>query len=202
MEFHLLNNINNFKFKEILKNDITNTVKNCPKSVFIFDEIDKMPAGILEAIAPMLDHHNNINGVSFRQAVFIFLTNTAGNEISLALAAMMRKGMSRDDVKLYAFEELCQRAAFNLIGGLQHSGVIEASLIDHYIPFLPLELKHVEECIKAEFAKFPFIKGSPEDFKAILDEITMEQETGLFVASGCKRIRKKVEALNAKQKYW
>lgn len=172
----------------------------CPKSIFIFDEVDKMPVGILEAIAPMLDHHDNIDGVSFRQAVFIFLTNTAGYEISLTLAAFMRQGVSRDDVKLKNFEELCQKGAFNIVGGLQNSGVIEASLIDHYIPFLPLEQMHLEKCIKKEFERFPSTFWNPEDINTILEETTMEENTGLFVASGCKRISKKVEALNAKKK--
>jgi hypothetical protein len=30
---------------------------------------------------------------------------------------------------------------------------IEGNLIDHYIPFLPLEEHHVKQCIKAEFRR-------------------------------------------------
>lgn len=35
-------------------------------------------------------------------------------------------------------------------GGLHMSDLIDHNLIDHYVPFLPLERIHVEQCIKAE----------------------------------------------------
>jgi len=37
-----------------------------------------------------------------------------------------------------------------LIGGLKKSALIDSHVIDHYIPFLPLEKVHVEQCIEAE----------------------------------------------------
>jgi hypothetical protein len=44
-------------------------------------------------------------------------------------------------------------------GGFHMSETIESNLIDHYIPFLPLEEIHVKQCIRAEFRhrgeKFP-----------------------------------------------
>lgn len=30
------------------------------------------------------------------------------------------------------------------------SQMIDSHIIDHYVPFLPLEKKHVEQCIEAE----------------------------------------------------
>ena len=35
-------------------------------------------------------------------------------------------------------------------GGLWHSGLIDKNLIDYFIPFLPLEYKHVKMCVRAE----------------------------------------------------
>jgi hypothetical protein len=40
---------------------------------------------------------------------------------------------------------------FVLSGGFHKSETIENFLIDHYIPFLPLEEGHVRQCIEAEF---------------------------------------------------
>lgn len=37
-----------------------------------------------------------------------------------------------------------------LTGGLKKSHLIDSHIIDHYIPFLPLEKKHVMQCIEAE----------------------------------------------------
>lgn len=41
-------------------------------------------------------------------------------------------------------------------GGLQMSDLVEHNIIDHYVPFLPLERNHVEMCIKADLDKHNF----------------------------------------------
>jgi len=33
---------------------------------------------------------------------------------------------------------------------LKKSAIIDSHVIDHYVPFLPLEKQHVEQCIEAE----------------------------------------------------
>jgi torsin-1 len=55
-------------------------VSRCQKSLFIFDEVDKMPPGILDNISYLFDQHSEINGLDFRRSIFIFLTNTGGDE--------------------------------------------------------------------------------------------------------------------------
>jgi hypothetical protein len=48
---------------------------------------------------------------------------------------------------------------FVLSGGFHMSETIGSNLIDHYVPFLPLEKSHVVQCIEAEYhrrgMKFP-----------------------------------------------
>lgn len=41
--------------------------------MFIFDEMDKMHPGLIDGIKPYLDFYDNLNGVSYRKAIFIFL---------------------------------------------------------------------------------------------------------------------------------
>ena len=41
--------------------------------MFIFDEVDKMPEGVLDAIAPYLEYHPHVRGVDYKKAIFIFL---------------------------------------------------------------------------------------------------------------------------------
>lgn len=40
---------------------------------------------------------------------------------------------------------------FQFLGGFEKAAAIAHHLIDHYIPFLPLEQHHVEMCALAEF---------------------------------------------------
>jgi hypothetical protein len=41
-------------------------VSQCEKSLFVFDEVDKMPQGVLDAVKPYLDYHEQIDGTDFR----------------------------------------------------------------------------------------------------------------------------------------
>ena len=41
----------------------------CPHSVFIFDEVDKMREGIIDAIKPFINHYTAIDGVDYRLAI-------------------------------------------------------------------------------------------------------------------------------------
>ncbi len=44
-----------------------------PRSMFIFDEMDKMQPQLIDTIKPFLDYNARVDGVSFRNAIFIFL---------------------------------------------------------------------------------------------------------------------------------
>lgn len=167
-------------------------VKKCPRSLFIFDEVDKMPAGIFESIASLLDHHSNLNGYDFSKAIFIFLTNTGGVEISETLTELTKNGKWRDDTKLYDFEKILEVGSYNLDGGLKDTSLIESHLVDHFVPFLPLERKHVRLCLEKEFYKWgKYPKES--DVTEIIDKfITFDKQTGMYATSGCKTLEKKV----------
>lgn len=56
-----------------LQSWIRGNVSICPRSLFIFDEMDKMHAGLIDSIKPFLDYYELLDGVSYRQAIFIFL---------------------------------------------------------------------------------------------------------------------------------
>ena len=67
----------NLLFQEQLQNWIRGNVSACPHSVFIFDEMDKMHPGLIDAIKPFLDYYEQVDGVSYRKAIFIFLRSVA-----------------------------------------------------------------------------------------------------------------------------
>jgi hypothetical protein len=41
--------------------------------MFIFDEMDKMPLQLLDAIIPFAGYYGNINGVDTRKSIFFFI---------------------------------------------------------------------------------------------------------------------------------
>lgn len=113
-----------------------------------------MPEGVFESLASLLDHHKHVNNIDFRKSIFIFLTNSGGPEIAKALDSAMVNGKYRDQTKIQDFEPILEMAAYNVDGGLKNAGIIKSSLVDHFIPFLPLEKIHVKKCIVTEFGKF------------------------------------------------
>lgn len=68
----------NYYFQTMLKEHLEKAVKDCERSLFIFDEVEKMPPGIFDDISTYLDHHDNVNRQNYRHSVFLFLTNAAG----------------------------------------------------------------------------------------------------------------------------
>lgn len=63
----------------------------------------------------------------------------------------MSYSTSREDTKISDFERVLEISSYNENGGLQKTNLMESSLVDLFIPFLPLERRHVEKCIQEEF---------------------------------------------------
>jgi hypothetical protein len=55
-----------FTFQLHLIDGIRRNVSECNRSLFVFDEVDKIPQGVLDAVKPFLDYHEEIDGVDFR----------------------------------------------------------------------------------------------------------------------------------------
>nr|CAD7415673.1 unnamed protein product [Timema poppensis] len=100
-----------------LQDWIRGNVSQCSRSTFIFDEVDKMPRGVLDAVKPFIDHHEHIDGVDYRHAIFIFLSNTGGSTITKRHLQLWQSGKSREDFELRDFEDLIRKGAFNEAGG-------------------------------------------------------------------------------------
>lgn len=60
-------------FQGQLREAIRDMVLRCPQTLFIFDEAEKLHPGLIDAIKPYMDHYDNVDGVSYRRAVFLFL---------------------------------------------------------------------------------------------------------------------------------
>lgn len=142
------------KYTERINQDVREGLRKCPRSLFIFDEVDKMPPGVFESLTSLVDYNSFVDGQDATQAIFIFLSNTAGVYVSDKLGELIKGGTLREDTKMSHFEQILEKAAYNLEGGLKKTSLIEAHVIDHFIPFLPLEKSHVYKCIEREFKRW------------------------------------------------
>lgn len=108
------------KEKIWLQNDIYQWVKSnvtkCPRQLFIFDEVDKIPPGTLNNLKPLMDYVKSVDKIDFRQAVFIFLSNTGGRLITDNILNLYNNGYRREDIRLSDFENIIAQGAFNEVG--------------------------------------------------------------------------------------
>ena len=95
---------------------IRGNVSRCPQSLFIFDEIDKMPLGMIDGIKAFIDHHESVSGIDFRRSIFLFLSNTGGREITDIAYKAWSEGKARQNISYSDLEHLIRKGAFNEAG--------------------------------------------------------------------------------------
>ncbi|XP_044173404.1 torsin-1A-like [Acropora millepora] len=180
-------------YKKKLKDLIVRSVKGCPRSLFVFDEMDKMPYGLIDVLKPYLDHHHEVERLDFRKSIFIFLSNTGAGLIKQKVLTHWKEGKKREDIRIKPLDEALYLDEFNTKTGFWHSSLIERHLIDYFIPFLPLEQSHIKMCAKADLE----LKGYPvteEILNRVADEMLYSPEDlKVFSKSGCKKVSSKVD---------
>ncbi|XP_078490864.1 torsin-1A-like [Ciona intestinalis] len=180
-------------YKDQLQSWLHGNVSKCGRSIFIFDETDHMPMGLVDSLKPYMGNEPLIHGVDYRKTIFIFLSNTGGKEINKKCYDTWQKGNSRRDIKLSDMEEVLEQVAFNEKSGLKNSGVVEKNLIDHFVPFFPLERDHVESCVMDEVRRLNARRFTSGQMQEIMDELQwMPKAVRLYSKSGCKKIAQKV----------
>ncbi|XP_032758724.1 torsin-1B [Rattus rattus] len=181
-------------YQDQLQKWIRGNVSACGSSVFIFDEMDKLHPGIIDAIKPFLDYYEQVDGISYRKAIFIFLSNAGGDLITKTALDFWRAGRKREEIQLKDLEPVLSVGVFNnKHSGLWHSGLIDKNLIDYFIPFLPLEYKHVKMCVRAEMRA----RGAAVDediVTSVADEMTFfPKDEKIYSDKGCKTVQSRLD---------
>ena len=188
-------------YKKDLKKFIITQSKTCGRSLFIFDEMDKMPAGLLDELKSFIDFHPHVEGVDYRKNIFIFLNNIGGEQINNVAIQNVRDGNAREDISTSAMEYILSLTSLKLHGGLKNSSLILSGLVDFFVPFLPMERLHVKQCasveIKRRFENHNLIldiEKHQEIINKVADEIQFYPEgENIYSISGCKQVMKKVD---------
>ncbi|NXF38416.1 TOR1A protein, partial [Nyctibius bracteatus] len=181
-------------YKDQLQSWIRGNVSICPRSLFIFDEMDKMHAGLIDSIKPFLDYYEFLDGVSYRQAIFIFLSNAGAEKITEVALDFWRNGRTREDIQLTDMQNALSVSVFNnKNSGFWHSTLIDRNLIDYFVPFLPLEYKHVKMCVRVEIESRGY--AVDEDILTrIANEMTyFPREERIYSDKGCKTVDAKLD---------
>lgn len=172
------------QYKSRLQKEITENVRKCERAVFIFDEIEKAPAGLIDGVKPFLDFHRLVKNVNYRKAIFIFLTNGGGEKIVDVYRSLRKKGIPRESMMYNHFEGTLIDTLFGDGGMFSDSMMISDHLISFYLPFLPLERSHVIRCTEKEMLKKK-IEITDGRIDSVLSKIVFDEDIS---KSGCKKV--------------
>lgn len=186
------------KYSLNLQQWIKGNVTACPRSIFIFDEVDRLPGKIVEAIKPFFDYYTAIDSIDYRQTIFIFLSNIGGNVITSTYLKLWQSGLPREKMEYMTFEKALRDQLYNTDGFLERSTVIEDHLISLYLPFLPLERVHVAMCIRKEMKRLK-LRPNEKDVENILQQIEFYNDQ--FSTFGCKRVNDLVALLSYRSEF-
>jgi len=180
--------------RERLRKMIRDTVSTCERSLIILDELDKLPSGVVDGLQPLLDYVEDIDGIRYKKAVFIFLSNTGSDKLFQLAYKMYGDGKERKDLSRMEMHRILMNESFHEQGGLGKSSILKRYSIGVFVPFLPLERSHVDLCIREAIES---ISPGYESADSIVDEIADEmiyfpEEVKLYSESGCKGVREKV----------
>ncbi|XP_061101775.1 torsin-1A-like isoform X1 [Conger conger] len=183
-------------YKAQLQQWIRGNVSVCPHSMFIFDEMDKMNPLLFETIKCFMEHYAQVDRVSYRHAMFLFLSNKGGEIITQKAMDFWMAGRKREEIELNSqgLETAINKHLFNSKnGGFWRSSLIDSNVVDFFIPFLPLEHKHVVMCALAEMATLGHKPDTAIAEKVADDFLYFPPENMIFSIKGCKSVRQRIK---------
>ncbi|XP_054854456.1 prosalusin [Eublepharis macularius] len=181
------------QYKNDLKNWIHGNLTRCGRSLFLFDEMDKMHPGLIDVIIPFLGPSWVVYGTNYRKAIFIFISNAGGEQINQITLDLWRIRKDREEIILQDLEASILEAVFeNPRNGFWKSGIIEQHLIDLLVPFLPLKQHHVKQCVANELAS-QGLQAQPDVIQAVSESIPyFPEEEKVFSSTGCKMVASRI----------
>ncbi|XP_015241065.1 PREDICTED: prosalusin [Cyprinodon variegatus] len=180
-------------YREDLKSWVNGNLTQCGRSVFIFDEMEKMPPGLIDVLEPFLGPSHVVFRTNYRKAIYIFIS-TAGQEVINQLALENRQaGQEREQIKLSDLQDAIAQAVYNTkTSGLFQSSIIKQGLITRFVPFLPLTRTHVERCARSQLCQQGVCDRSDVVEAVGGDVVYSPVEGQYFSTTGCKAVSAKI----------
>ena len=180
--------------------------RTCPLVVYVIEDLEWGESQhLLDAVAFTLDSICKRQQAQKQKMAFILISSLQGEEIGEYTLSQFESYRKREDISLQELTPILKAAPLKKSGNLEslltesgneewnlketHSNFL--SIIDHHIPFFPLERKHVIMCIKHTFTKRN-ITLAEEDIEWVADKLFYFPESNpVFSVSGCKKVEEK-----------
>ncbi|XP_053551382.1 prosalusin [Bombina bombina] len=180
-------------YKEDLRHWIQGNLTACGRSLFLFEEMDKMPPGLIDEIVPFLGPDWVVYGSNYRKAIFLFISNAGGEDINRVAFEAWQNRKDREEIQLRDVESIISNSVIsNRNHGFWNSEIIHGNLIDVVVPFLPLRPSHVKQCIRNEM-KQQGIEPEEDIVRSIAENLIYFPEgEHVFSSTGCKTVASRI----------
>ncbi|CAH2316226.1 prosalusin isoform X1 [Pelobates cultripes] len=180
-------------YKEDLRQWIQGNLTQCSRSVFVFEEMDKMHPGIIDVLVPFLGPSWVVYGTNYRKAIFIFISNAGGDVINQVALDFWRDRKDREEIQLRHLQSAISIAVMSTPEhGFWKSQIMNQSLIDVIVPFLPLRPSHIRQCIQKE-AEQQELEYEEDTVQSILNNLVyFPEDEKVFSSTGCKTVSSRV----------
>eukprot|EP00462_Mataza_sp_D1_P007030 CAMPEP_0175121144 /NCGR_PEP_ID=MMETSP0087-20121206/1007_1 /TAXON_ID=136419 /ORGANISM="Unknown Unknown, Strain D1" /LENGTH=409 /DNA_ID=CAMNT_0016402657 /DNA_START=45 /DNA_END=1271 /DNA_ORIENTATION=- len=189
------------QYRQEISDKILETLKICPRSLFIFVDSHLFPEGVLDGIAPFLKPGTvDVNGVDYTQAIYIFQSNVCFKAINVETnRVLVTKGTPRSEMDYAAMHKVLDKCLQKQADGTTGEMALLRQKLVISIPFLPLEREHVVKCIAVQLFELGekwrrankitqlFWAKSVKDW--LLGNIKFKD---IFSQEGCKKIKEEV----------
>lgn len=177
------------EYKEQIQQWITSNTSKCAINVVVIDEMDKAFEGVVEGISSAIEALTKPCNIANATLIFL-LSNSHAVEINQAFVKFI---LEKPDRNREDFSMELASSIFSTSSTLWYSKLLEEKLIDAFVPFLPLEKRHVIQCIMRDLVAKKFSTDSRSVDK-ILGELSFtEVDTLRLSNTGCKRVADKVD---------
>ncbi|XP_044162639.1 prosalusin [Bufo gargarizans] len=187
LHFPHAQNVN--QYKEDLKLWIQGNLTACSRSMFLFEEMDKMHPGLIDVITPFLGPSWVVFGSNYKKAIFVFVSNSGGEAINNVALNFWRERKDREEIQLNDVVPALTKAVLaDQEHGFWQSEIIKQNLIDVIVPFLPLRPNHVRHCVRTELEQMGL--ASEEDVVHLVASnlIYFPEGENVFSSTGCKTV--------------
>ncbi|KAM9326812.1 prosalusin [Gastrophryne carolinensis] len=181
------------QYKENLRQWIQGNLTSCGRSLFLFEEMDKMHPGLIDVIVPFLGPSWVVFGSNYKKAIFIFISNSGGDDINQVALRFWRERRDREEIQLSDVESSITKTVLSdHEHGFWQSEIIKQNLIDVIVPFLPLRPNHVRQCVRSELRQ-QGLANEEDIVHSVTDSlIYFPEDERVFSSTGCKTVPSRI----------
>lgn len=176
-------------YRRQIREWILGNFSQCKVNIIIVDEVDKAFPTVIEGLTESIKLLTQPCS-STSPTIFLLLSNAHGNDINRIYLKFLLDSPTRkrEEISLDHFSSVFTSE----VNGWT-SSLTSTQLIDAFVPFLPLEVEHVIQCIKKDLVSKRFSTDAGT-VKRVLEELSFFSHGNIYLSqTGCKRVADKVD---------